>query len=85
MNEPKRRGRPPKVQPAVEGADVIETLPVAEPVAVPAAEPIPNAFAQAFAKAVWDAQCPTEPRAWRLERVGVAMAHRGYSMEGIVL
>lgn len=41
--------------------------------------------AQVFAKRVWDAQCPTEPRAWRLERVAEAMRNKGLSMEGVIL
>ena len=78
----RRVGRPRK---AVEGAEVVST--VEEFIA-----PLGNATrtlevtpAQVFAKRVWDAQCPTEPRAWRLERVAEAMRNRGLSMEGIVL
>lgn len=41
--------------------------------------------AQVFAKRVWDAQSPTEPRKWRLERVAEAMRNRGLSMEGVIL
>lgn len=41
--------------------------------------------AQRFASAVWDAQCPTESRAWRLSRVEEAMRNKGYSMEGVIL
>lgn len=78
----RRVGRPRK---AVEGAEVVST--VEEFVA-----PLGNATrtlevtpAQVFAKRVWDAQCPTEPRAWRLERVAEAMRNKGLSMEGVVL
>lgn len=78
----RRVGRPRK---AVEGAEVVST--VEEFIA-----PLGNATrtlevtpAQVFAKRVWDAQCPTEPRAWRLERVAEAMRNKGLSMEGVVL
>lgn len=82
----RRVGRPRKV---VEGADVvIEKVATVEAFLEPLDGPRtlePSPFAQAFAKAVWDAQTPTEPRAWRLERVALAMANKGFSMEGIVL
>lgn len=78
----RRVGRPRK---AVEGAEVVST--VEEFVA-----PLGNATrtlevtpAQVFAKRVWDAQCPTEPRVWRLERVAEAMRNKGLSMEGVIL
>lgn len=78
----RRVGRPRK---AVEGAEVLST--VEEFIA-----PLGNATrtlevtpAQVFAKRVWDAQCHTEPRAWRLERVAEAMRNKGLSMEGVVL
>lgn len=78
----RRVGRPRK---AVEGAEVVST--VEEFIA-----PLGNATrtlevtpAQVFAKRVWDAQCPTEPRAWRLERVAEAMRNKGLSMEGVIL
>lgn len=78
----RRVGRPRK---AVEGAEVVSA--VEEFIA-----PLGNATrtlevtpAQVFAKRVWDAQCPTEPRAWRLERVAEAMRNKGLSMEGVVL
>lgn len=54
-------------------------LPIDPPVASISPE------ARAFALSVWNNQSPDEPRKWRLERVALAMANRGYSMEGIEL
>ena len=72
--------------PGIEGAEVVSTVeafiaPLGE--VTRTLEPVP--FAQAFAKRVWDAQCPTEPRAWRLERVAEAMRNRGLSMDGVIM
>lgn len=81
----RRVGRPRKAEPAVEGGDVSYAPPVVLEVVNVMPDITPSPFAQAFAKKVWDAQTPTEPRAWRLERVALAMANRGFSMEGIEL
>lgn len=81
----RRVGRPRKVVPmntyVVEGGNVEYAPPVVLEIPV-----MPDITAeQAFAKAVWDAQSPYEPRAWRLMRVAEAMKNKGFSMEGIVL
>lgn len=83
VEKPLRRvGRPRKAEPVVEGGDVSYAPPVVLEVI---ASSTPTDAAQAFAQAVWDAQTPTEARAWRLMRVAEAMKNKGYSMDGIVL
>ncbi len=74
MNEPKRRGRPPKDASAQIGAmqaEVINTWAASQ--------------AQAYAKRVWDGQGNTIPRVERLRRVAKALEGQGLSMEGVSL
>ena len=74
MNEPKRRGRPPKDASAQIGAmqaEVINTWAASQ--------------AQAYAKRVWDGQSTDVPRKVRLERVALALQGQGLSMEGVSL
>ena len=78
----RRVGRPRK---AVEGAEVVSTVEAFIAPLGNATRTLEVTPAQVFAKRVWDAQCPTEPRAWRLERVAEAMRNKGLSMEGVVL
>lgn len=94
MNEPKRRGRPPKaklLQPVepnarVEGDDCPEVgaWTVAGPLVLPVSE-IACSKAQAYAMRVWNGQNTDLPRPERLERVRKALEGQGLSMEGVVL
>lgn len=69
MNEPKRRGRPPKLL----------ELPVVD------VQPQSIDPAQAYANRVWSGQSDHVPRNERLERVRKALEGQGLSMEGVVL
>lgn len=93
MNEPKRRGRPPKAK--VEGADV-ETCAVtvaedaflhraAVEASVKVADGILVSQAQAYALRVWNGQSPDVPRNERLRRVAKALEGQCLSMEGVEL
>jgi hypothetical protein len=77
MNEPKRRGRPPKAR--IEGADVID-LPVVE-------QPAANlsTMAQAYALRVWSGQSPNVPRNERIRRVMAALNGQNLPTEGVEL
>ena len=84
MNEPKRRGRPPKA--------LAESMVSAQYVADKAArvlgpdnEITQHFAAQAYAKRVWDGQGNTIPRVERLRRVAKALEGQGLSMEGVSL
>jgi hypothetical protein len=95
MNEPKRRGRPPKVkaisEPHINGDDSRQpedVLPVkAEGVVVPGKDALVTAYeaAQAYALRVWSGQSETIPRKERLVRVARALEGQGLSMEGVEL
>lgn len=83
MNEPKRRGRPPKVRaqepgtvPHVNGDTSREPGDVADE---------QSGKAQAYAMRVWAGQSPDAPRPWRIERVKLALEGQGLSMEGVEL
>lgn len=79
MNEPKRRGRPPKAA-FPEGEirpDVMERM------VRPSLNIDPRA--QAYALRVWNGQSPDVPRNERLRRVKLALEGQGLSMEGVEL
>jgi hypothetical protein len=69
MNEPKRRGRPPKTEGAVlsHEAEILRRK------------------AQGFALRVWSGQSDSVPRAERIARVQKALERQGMSMEGVEL
>lgn len=81
MNEPKRRGRPPKA--SIEGADVPVVIERIEP---SADAPLQQVFAaQAYANRVWSGQSPSLPYGERWYRVKVALEAQDMSMDGVVL
>jgi hypothetical protein len=82
MNEPKRRGRPPKISGAAadHAADHIKAIEFAAGV-----DEFARRQAQAYANRVWKGQSVSEPRAWRLARVEEALKGQGLSMEGVEL
>lgn len=77
MNEPKRRGRPPKAvtEPVINGDRSREPEDV-----LPA-----NAAAQAYAQRMWDGQSESLSRHERLGRIAAALEAQGMSMEGVDL
>jgi hypothetical protein len=79
MNEPKRRGRPPKVTPG--------TVPVinGHGAVVPGADALVTTFAQAYANRVWSGQSITADRPWRIARVMEALEGQNLPTEGVVL
>lgn len=100
MNEPKRRGRPPKAkveEMLVGGADESIYQPIApsplppDTVALPRNLPSPpgpefdGIRAQAYALRVWNGQSPDVPRSERLRRVAKALEGQVLSMEGVEL
>lgn len=94
MNEPKRRGRPPKVA-AIEQAICDECgevgrhaddCPVGMGVpAAPAVDEFARRQAQAYANRIWAGQSASLNRAERLRRVTAAIEAQGMSMEGVSL
>jgi hypothetical protein len=95
MNEPKRRGRPPKLlaPPVVEQrfstfpavlADGALLVDPSEAVQVHV-DPFTTRLAQAYANRVWSGQSPDAPRAWRIERVRLALEGQNLPFEGVVL
>lgn len=98
MNEPKRRGRPPKVA-AIEQAACPECgavgrheddcpvgmgVPAVAP-AAPAVDEFARRQAQAYANRIWAGQSASLNRAERLRRVQSALEGQGMSMEGVSL
>lgn len=79
MNEPKRRGRPPKA--LIEGADVAAPE-VEEPQPT---VPADASEAQAYALRVWHGQSVSLPRNERTARVKRALEGQGMSFEGVTL
>ena len=73
----RRVGRPRKV---LEGADVVETVEVAEVAPV-----VSNDKAQAYADRVWSGQSPDVPVAERLSRVRAALAGQSMDCAGVTL
>lgn len=72
MNEPKRRGRPPKVtEPVINGDNEHKPFEVRE--------------AQSYANRVWKGQSINLHRNERLRRVKAALEAQGMSMEGVDL
>jgi hypothetical protein len=94
MNEPKRRGRPPKAR--IEGADVV-ALPVVdahiESIKLPLATSLAKieaaqrdvSAAQAYALRVWNGQSPNVPRNERIRRVMAALNGQNLPTEGVEL
>jgi hypothetical protein len=97
MNEPKRRGRPPK-------AKLLDVVPGTPMDAAYSSSPVVAALERAvlevhmssptefdrrraigLARRVWDGQSPSLPRKERLERVRKALEKQGLSMEGVEL
>jgi len=84
VNEPKRRGRPPKVAtvPHVNGATTREPEDV-----IPAKDDgeFVRRQAQAYARRVWDGQSVSAERAWRIDRVRAALEGQGLPFDGVKL
>lgn len=88
MNEPKRRGRPPKAR--IEGVDVSPEVALVqaemragvELMAIGSTSINP---AQIYADRVWAGQSESVERGARLHRVKMALEAQGLSMEGVVL
>jgi hypothetical protein len=83
MNEPKRRGRPPKAKVEVVDATQITHI-------EPATDaPLPQEFARrqalAYALRVWSGQSVSLSRHERIGRVAEALRAQGLSMEGVEL
>lgn len=80
MNEPKRRGRPPKVK-----AEAV-TQPVVNGDTSRAPEDAMDdqrAKAQAYAMRVWAGQSPDMDRAWRIGRCNAALEGQNLPTEGV--
>lgn len=75
MNEPVKERKKPGPKPKV----------IAEARYVQVVEPSAAERAQAYADRVWAGQSPDAPRAWRVERVRLALEGQGMTMEGVVL
>jgi hypothetical protein len=80
MNEPKRRGRPPKTDAQIIAKAIVDAV-----MATPEPTEFARRQAQAYANRVWKGQSVSEPRAWRLARVEEALKGQGLSMEGVEL
>jgi hypothetical protein len=78
MNEPKKRGRPPKAK----SLDALVSQITPENTHAPAFE---VSAAQAYARRVWEGQSISLPRHERLGRVAEALKAQGLSMEGVEL
>lgn len=76
MNEPKRRGRPPKA---------IPEWPEAVDKEVAASLGVPVDAAQAYANRIWAKQSVSLSRHERLGRIAAALQAQGLSMEGVEL
>lgn len=98
MNEPKRRGRPPKAKPCADCGQVdghYDDCPVAMGVSIAAdvlslkadieADLLNRIAAQAYADRVWAGQSPSADLPWRVERVRLALEGQGLPFEGVVL
>lgn len=86
MNEPKRRGRPPKAKLLEQAVEAItpENVHQSEWEVVHRVPDMTDA-AQAYALRVWNGQSPDVPRNERLRRVAKALEGQGLSMEGVEL
>jgi hypothetical protein len=79
VNEPKRRGRPPKADPVGVTRDEYDAIPT---------EILPmagNAAAQLYAERMWAGQSISLSRHERLGRIAAALQAQGMSMEGVTL
>jgi hypothetical protein len=84
MNEPKRRGRPPKA--SVEAMELIQAADVlVEAHEAHEAHVGPRLLAQAYALRVWAGQSESLSRHERLGRVADALKAQGLSMDGVEL
>jgi hypothetical protein len=77
VNEPKRRGRPPKHREDLSAR--VEAVSAAMP---PVLE---RSRAQAYALRVWEGQSVSAPREWRIERVRLALEGQNLPFEGVEL
>jgi hypothetical protein len=68
------------VRKSVEGADVVETVEVAEVAPVVSINP-----AQSYANRVWAGQSPDVPVAERLQRVRAALAGQNLDCAGVIV
>ena len=85
MNEPKRRGRPPKAKAEVPAEVVLvqaEMRQAAEITAFGSSDINP---AQEYALRIWNGQSPDLSRHERLGRIAEALKAQGLSMEGVEL
>ena len=82
MNEPKRRGRPPKTL-EEKVADAMDAIPQGD---TPFVQFVKDAtLAQAYAARVWAGQSISLSRHERMGRIRAALEEQGLSMEGVVL
>ena len=91
MNEPKRRGRPPKISvQSLVDAGVVTPIAPTDAEMRPAVEALAasieaDMLAQAYALRVWEGQSESADRSWRMQRVKEALEGQGLSMEGVEL
>lgn len=99
MNEPKKRGRPPKAKPCHDcgqevghyddcpvGLGVVDANAAGMKAFVGLSDVPPAiAAAQAYAMRVWNGQSPQVKPAERIRRVAAALEGQGMSMEGVTL
>lgn len=85
MNEPKRRGRPPKALEVASGESVAHIEPSGAAVLISARDADAIAKAQAYAMRIWNGQSDTVTRLEKVQRVKIALEGQGMSMEGVVL
>lgn len=98
MNEPKRRGRPPKAKPCEECGQVgshyddcsagMGVADMATAIYDEINAQIDRGLqmrAQAYAMRVWNSQAPQVPRAERIRRVKVALEGQNLPFEGVTL
>ena len=83
MNEPKRRGRPPKLS-TFQGAEGTRQIEPGEVVQF-YRDPMDVSEAQAYALRVWAGQSVNVPYGERRWRVQKALEAQGMTMDGVVL
>jgi hypothetical protein len=85
MNEPKRRGRPPKAKADVTPEVALVQAEMRQSVEIMATGSSDINPAQVYALRVWNGQNHELPRNERFKRVAKALEAQGLSMEGVEL